>query len=136
MISCGSTSSVAAVKESSETENAPEFVRKELPENMRVGAKGDRKVKTETDPYIVSVIDEAKEKFIQSFFTDGEKQITLEYSLFIPENLDYSKKYPLVMYIPDASGASKNAKELVEQYFVEMLAGKGAIQATLEKYTK
>ena len=26
--------------------------------------------------------------------------------------------------------------ELVEQYFVEMLAGKGAIQATLEKYTK
>ncbi len=117
MISCGSTSSVAAVKESSETENAPEFVRKELPENMRVGAKGDRKVKTETDPYIVSVIDEAKEKFIQSFFTDGEKQITLEYSLFIPENLDYSKKYPLVMYIPDASGASKNAKELVEQYF-------------------
>lgn len=117
LISCGSTSSAAAVKESSETENVPEFVRKELPENMRVGAKGDRKVKTETDPYVVSVIDETKTKFIQSFFTDGEKQITLEYSLFIPENLDYSKKYPLVMYIPDASGASKTAKELVEQYF-------------------
>lgn len=91
--------------------------RKELPENMRVGAKGDKKPVVETDPAVVSVINEGKDKFIQSYFTDGDKKITLEYSLFIPENLDYEQKYPLVMYIPDASAASKSAKEIVEQYF-------------------
>lgn len=126
VLSCGSTSSaVAAADKASEiqtqnqnqTENVPEIVRKDLPENMRVGAKGDRKPVVETNPAVVSVINEGKEKFIQSFFTDGEKQITLEYSLYIPENIDYEKKYPLVMYIPDASAASKSAKEIVEQYF-------------------
>lgn len=93
------------------------FVKKTLPANLTVGAKGDKKAVVETDPAVVSVINEGKGKFIQSFYTDGEKEITLEYSLYIPENVDYSKKYPLVMYIPDASAASKSAKEIVEQYF-------------------
>ncbi len=106
-----------SVDKSSENAKLPELVKKDLPENMRVGAKGDKKPVVETDPALVSVINEGKGKFIQSFFTDGEKQITLEYSLYIPENIDYEKKYPLVMYIPDASAASKSAKEIVEQYF-------------------
>lgn len=118
LLSCGSTSSVAAAADkASENQTVPDPVRKELPENMRVGAKGDRKPVVETDPELVSVINGGKDKFIQSFYTDGEKEITLEYSLYIPENIDYAKKYPLVMFIPDASAASKSAKEIVEQYF-------------------
>lgn len=38
-------------------------------------------------------------------------------SLYIPEDYDEDQDYPLLMYIPDASGASKTAKELVEQYY-------------------
>lgn len=119
---------VAAEKAAAEAEKKAEadksaavlrkrFVKKTLPANLTVGAKGDKKAVVETDPAVVSVINEGKGKFIQSFYTDGEKEITLEYSLYIPENVDYSKKYPLVMYIPDASAASKSAKEIVEQYF-------------------
>lgn len=120
--SCGSTSNAAAaVEKNAETAAQPEKIvqppRKNLPENMRVGAKGEKKPVVESDPAVVSVINEGKDKFIQSFFTDGGKKITVEYSLFIPENLDYAQKYPLVMYIPDASAASKSAKEIVEQYF-------------------
>lgn len=129
LASCGSTSNATAAAEKTaetaqkvETAAAqPEKIvqppRKDLPENMRVGAKGDKKPVVETDPAVVSVINEGKDKFIQSYYTDGDKKITLEYSLFIPENLDYEQKYPLVMYIPDASAASKSAKEIVEQYF-------------------
>lgn len=106
-----------AAKEAAEKAKNAKPTRQNLPENMRVGAKGDKKPVVETDPAVVSVINEGKDKFIQSYYTDGDKKITLEYSLFIPENLDYEHKYPLVMYIPDASAASKSAKEIVEQYF-------------------
>lgn len=89
--------------------------------NMTVGSKGDRKPVEETDPYVISVINEGKSKFVQNTFTDEKKGISLEYSLFVPENNsennDFSKKYPIIMYIPDASAASKSAKEIVEQYF-------------------
>lgn len=89
--------------------------------NMRmqfgVGSEGDRKPVTETDPEILKVIEENSGKFQQFTFEDPETGISLEYSLYIPENYDASAKYPMIMYIPDASGASKTAKEIVEQYY-------------------
>ncbi len=84
---------------------------------IKTGAQGDRQPNTETDPDIVNVINEGAEKFSQAVFEDSETGISLEYSLYIPEDYDPSEKYPLLMYIPDASGASKSAKELVEQYY-------------------
>lgn len=91
----------------------------DLPQNMTVGAVGDKKPIVETDSYIVSVINEGKNQFVQRTFTDKKKGISLEYSLFVPQNsnVDSLKKFPLIMFIPDASGASKSAKEIVEQYF-------------------
>lgn len=82
-----------------------------------VGSEGDRKPVTETDPELLAVIEEGKDKFTQNVFEDEDTGISLEYSLYIPENYDETKEYPLLMYIPDASGASKSAKELVEQYY-------------------
>lgn len=90
-----------------------------LPQNMTVGAVGDKKPIVETDSYIVSVINEGKNKFVQKTFADEKKGISLEYSLFVPQNAsgDSSKNFPLIMFIPDASAASKSSKEIVEQYF-------------------
>lgn len=82
-----------------------------------IGAEGDRKPVTETDPDIIKVIEENSEKFQQFTFEDPETGISLEYSLYIPEDYDGSGEYPMIMYIPDASGASKTAKEIVEQYY-------------------
>ena len=84
---------------------------------ITTGAQGDRKPNVETDPAITSVIEEGSEKFKQYTFEDSETGISLEYSLYIPENYDENKEYPMIMYIPDASGASKSAKEIVGQYY-------------------
>lgn len=81
------------------------------------GSRGDRKPVTETDPEVVQIIDENKEKFTQAVFKDTETGVLLEYSLYVPEGYDAAQKYPLLMYIPDASAASKSAKEITEQYF-------------------
>jgi len=82
---------------------------------MAGGAMGDKR--TETDPYILSVIEEGKDRFLQFTYEDSQTGIRLEYSLFIPDGYDAGKKYPLLMYIPDATATGKSAKEIVEQYF-------------------
>ena len=84
---------------------------------ITAGAQGDRQPNVETDPAITAVIEEGAEKFEQYTFEDSETGISLEYSLYTPENYDENKEYPMIMYIPDASGASKSAKEIVEQYY-------------------
>lgn len=84
---------------------------------ITAGAQGDRQPNVETDPEIAAVIEEGAAKFEQFTFEDEETGISLEYSLYVPENYDETKTYPMIMYIPDASGASKSAKEIVEQYY-------------------
>lgn len=81
------------------------------------GSESDGEANIETDPEIVAVIEEGSSKFEQFTFEDEETGISLEYSLYIPENYDENEEYPMIMYIPDASGASKTALEIVEQYF-------------------
>ena len=53
----------------------------------------------------------------QFSFTDDETGITLEYSLYIPEGYDGSEEYPLVMFIPDSTGAGLSSSEIVENYY-------------------
>ena len=72
---------------------------------------------TENDPDIQAVIDANSSKFEQRTFEDEKTGITLEYSLYIPENYDEKTSHPLIMYIPDSTGAGKSAKEIVEQYY-------------------
>lgn len=84
---------------------------------ITAGAQGARQPNVETGPAITAVIEEGAEKFEQYTFEDSETGISLEYSLYTPENYDENKEYPMIMYIPDASGASKSAKEIVEQYY-------------------
>ena len=66
---------------------------------------------------VQAVIDANSSKFEQLAFEDKDNGITLEYSLFKPQSYDANTKYPLIMYIPDATGAGKSAKEIVEQYY-------------------
>lgn len=82
-----------------------------------VGMPGGGQTAKETDPAVLAVIEEGSEKFEQFTFNDEETGIALEYSLYIPEDYDENEKYPFIMYIPDSSGASKSAKEIVEQYY-------------------
>ena len=72
---------------------------------------------TENDPEIQEVIDEASVRFSQFTYTDSDTGEELEYSLYIPENYDESKEYPMIMFIPDSTGSGKSAEGIVEQYY-------------------
>ncbi len=83
----------------------------------RAGGPGGGRTAVETDPNVLAVIEEGSEKFTQLTFKDEETGISLEYSLYVPEDYDENEKYPFIMFIPDSSGAGKSAKEIVEQYY-------------------
>ena len=72
---------------------------------------------TQNDPDIQAVIDANSSKFEQRTFEDEKTGITLEYSLYVPEKYNENTSYPLIMFIPDSTGAGKSAKEIVEQYY-------------------
>lgn len=46
--------------------------------------------------------------FKQLTFKDDKTGVTLRYNLFVPKNYDASKRYPLVLFMHDASGANQN----------------------------
>lgn len=83
----------------------------------RAGGQGGGQMATESDPNVLAAIEEGAEKFTQLTFEDAETGTSLEYSLYIPEDYDENIEYPLIMYIPDSTGAGKSAKEIVEQYY-------------------
>lgn len=83
----------------------------------RAGGQGGGQMAVETDETVLAAIEEGSEKFQQFTYEDEETGITLEYSLYIPENYEEGTQYPLLMFIPDSSGAGKSAKEIVEQYY-------------------
>lgn len=80
--------------------------------DVRVGDSG-----MSVDPEMQAVMDEAASKFSQYSYTDPDTGTVLEYSLYIPQDYDESDNYPMIMFIPDATGSGKTAKELVEQYY-------------------
>ena len=81
------------------------------------GGPGGQGGMTENDPDIQAVIDTNSGKFQQFSFDDPDTGITLEYSLFVPADYNGSAAYPLLMFIPDSTGAGKSALEIVQQYY-------------------
>ncbi len=71
----------------------------------------------QNDEEIQTVLDQNAPKFQQFTFTDEETGIRFEYSLYVPEDYDASQSYPLIMFIPDSTGAGKSAAEIVQQYY-------------------
>jgi len=76
-----------------------------------------RTIAKENDPEIQEVLDANANKFEQFTFEDTETGIVLEYSLYVPKDYDSSSQYPIIMFIPDATGSGKSAKQIVEQYY-------------------
>ena len=71
---------------------------------------------TENDPEIQAILDETSSAFHVFCYEDPDGG-SLEYSLYIPEDYSEERSWPLIMFIPDATGADKSASELVEQYY-------------------
>lgn len=79
--------------------------------------KGGPAIDKSGDSSLQLMIKDVAPQFRQLEFTDTETGKTLKYNLFTPSNTDASKKYPLVMFIADASTPGENAtKPLTQGY--------------------
>ena len=76
-------------------------------QNGRSG-RGGQQVDKSGDTELQALIAETKDKFRAFGFFDEVTQDTMYYNLFIPEGYDPQQKYPLVLFIGDASTSQKD----------------------------
>ena len=81
--------------------------------NNRGGGQGG--IDKTNDEVLQNLIKTEVPKFKQFTYTDENSGITIEYNLFIPNNYDVNKKYPMVQFIPDASLFGKDTKSQLTQ---------------------
>lgn len=63
----------------------------------------------EYDTRLLTLREEIAPRFRTLTFVDPETGVSMDYNLFIPENYDSTKKYPLVLFMADASTVGKGA---------------------------
>ncbi|MBD0843975.1 alpha/beta hydrolase-fold protein [Streptomyces sp. TRM68416] len=76
-------------------------------------------------PSLESLQSDVKSKFKQFTYNDSETGKSLPYNLFIPEDYDSSKKYPMVLYIADSSLVGKDVTAPLDQYGALIWASEG-----------
>ena len=57
----------------------------------------------------------AAAKFTQHIYTDPETGYSIPYNLYLPDNYDANKKYPLVFFVTDAGANSDDVKTALTQ---------------------
>lgn len=65
---------------------------------------------SEPDEELQAILDEVQDKYQLLTFTDPDTGFEMQYELFIPENYDASKSYPMLMFIPDSRAAGREAE--------------------------
>ena len=76
--------------------------------NVNSSNRGGQTIDKSNDAELQALIAETVDKFKVLKYYDEETKDTMRYNLFIPDNYDPSKKYPLVMFIGDASTSQKD----------------------------
>jgi predicted peptidase len=79
-----------------------------------------RKLKHRWSDESEQAINLAVHAFRQSVFTDPDTGISLKYNLFVPNDYDASKSYPLVLFIHDAGVVSNDPR-------ITLIQGLGAV---------
>lgn len=70
-----------------------------------------------SDATLQEMIKTVAPKFAQAEYQDAESGVTMAYSLFVPQDVDTTKTYPLVLFIADASTVGDDAtKPLTQGY--------------------
>ena len=67
------------------------------------------------DAQLQTMIAEILPKFQLLDYEDAESGTVLQYQLFIPENYDETKSYPMIQFIPDASVVGRGADYVLTQ---------------------
>ena len=99
--------------------------------NGGMGADTDYK---KEDTVLQSMISEVVPKFKQFTYTDSETGKTLTYNLYIPDDYDPSKSYPLVYYIADSSVVGQDATAPLTQGYGGIVWATDSEQAKHESF--
>lgn len=82
-----------------------------------------------SDSELQRMLEEDVPKFKQETYKDPKTGKSITYNLYLPDNYDASKKYPMVVFIADASCVSSNPKKSLTQ-------GRGALVWADAKWQK
>ncbi|AXF84407.1 Secretory immunoglobulin A-binding protein EsiB [Ephemeroptericola cinctiostellae] len=81
------------------------------------------------DSQLLLLREQVAPKFQTLTFTDPATGLSMDYSLFVPKDYDPAKKYPLVMFIADASTAGLGAMAPLKQGYGGIIWATDAEQA-------
>lgn len=124
MLACGQASNSATSK----TEKTLNTDKPNTPGGPRLGQPGGGPVIDKSgDSRLQSMIKDLVPKFQESVYTDKQTGKTLKYSLLTPEKLETDKKYPLVLFMADASTPGEN-------YTTPLTQGYGALVWATDKW--
>lgn len=79
------------------------------------GNRGGGAVDKSEDSDLQAMIAEVAPKFELLDYEDSESGTVLQYQLYIPENYDEEKNYPLIQFIPDSSVLGQGAEAVLTQ---------------------
>lgn len=82
-----------------------------------------------SDTVLTALIKDVAPKFTQLEYTDQATGAKMAYSLYVPQDAKPGKKYPLVMFIADASTAGKEATTSLTQGYGALVWATDSAQA-------
>ena len=94
------------------------------------GRMGGGQADKSSDEALQAMIAEVAPKFQLLTYEDAETGTTLQYQLYIPEDYDETRSYPLIQFIPDSSVVGRDADYVLTQGWG------GLIWATEEEQAK
>lgn len=116
LTACGTSSSSDKSENSVSTEMAhTSNSGNDKEENDGNGGRRGINIDKSGDEELQSILSEVVSKYQQLEFNDPETGKTLEYNLYVPENYDSSRSYPLVLFMPDSSLAGKGCEAALTQ---------------------
>lgn len=104
LVACGKSSSTSSKSSSSSSSSA----------------KSSSITKTDTNdaaatPALKTVLKQVESKYIQLTYTDPKTGVKLAYNLYVPDNYNKNKSYPLITFIHDDSIVGKSTKSALTQ---------------------
>ena len=84
---------------------------------MQMWGGGGWNVDKSNDLTLQNMISETKDKFKVLSYTDKETWKTISYNLYIPENYDPTKSYPIITFIWDASTVWEDVTKPLTQWY-------------------
>ncbi len=83
-------------------------------------------------PALSEILTEVESKYTQATFKDSNTGLSIEYNIFVPDNYDSSKSYPMVVFIADSSLVGRGATASLEQGYGGVIWATSSEQAKHE----